>query len=272
VGSAVNVQVIEMRTDDSMHTDQTGHGGRTVIVFGHRGARGEAPENTLAGFDYARRVGVDGFELDVRLSADGQLVVMHDETVDRTTDATGRVSEFTADQLAQLDARRSYPVWPERVSVPTLEQVLDAFADLPRFEIEVKRDTPERLELVCAQLITIIARYDLAGRATVSSFDETALRIVRRLAPQLPRAYIGAYDELRYLTTAIDLGCAQADIPLASNAPELVREAQARGLVVTGWLGNSEEEVESLVAWNVDHITTDYPSLALDVLKGLSSE
>ena len=95
-----------------------------MIVFGHRGARGEAPENTLSGFGFALGLGVDGLELDVRLSADGQLVVIHDETVDRTTDAAGPVAAFRADQLARLDARGSCPEWPQRVGVPTLEQVL----------------------------------------------------------------------------------------------------------------------------------------------------
>ena len=239
-----------------------------MIVFGHRGARGEAPENTLAGFGYARRLGVDGLELDVRLSADRQLVVIHDETVDRTTDATRPVAQYTADQLSRLDARGSCPEWPERVVVPTLEQVLDAYADTPRFEIEIKRDTPARLEEVCARLAAMIARYDLVGRATVSSFDQTALSLVRRLAPDLPRAYIGAYDEPHYLETAVALGCAQVDIPLASNSPALVREAQSRGLAVTGWLGNSWSDVRTLVDWGVDHITTDYPRLALAELNG----
>jgi len=234
-----------------------------VIVFGHRGGRGEAPENTLAGFAFALGLGVDGLELDVRLSADGQLVVIHDETVDRTTDATGPVAAFTADQLALLDARGSCPEWPERVGVPTLEQVLDAYAGTPRFEIEVKRDTPERLEEVCARLAMIIARYDPGGRATVSSFDPTALNIMRRLAPDLPRAYIGAYDERHYLDTALELGCTQVDIPLSSKSPGTVREAQARGLAVTGWLGNTTEELRTLGDWRVDHITTDYPSVAL---------
>ena len=234
-----------------------------MIVFGHRGARGEAPENTLAGFAFALGLGVDGLELDVRLSADGQLVVIHDETVDRTTDATGPVAAFTADQLALLDARGSCPEWPERVGVPTLEQVLDACAGTPRFEIEVKRDRPERLEEGCARLAEIVAHYDLGGRATVSSFEPTALSIMRRLAPDLPRAYIGAYDERHYLDTALELGCTQVDIPLSSKSPGTVREAQAWGLAVTGWLGNTTEEQRTLGDWRGDHHTTDYPSGAV---------
>src|SRR5439155_21621382 len=77
-----------------------------MLLFGHRGARGEAPENTLAGFAHARRAGVAAFELDVRPTADGRLAVIHDATVDRTTNATGAVSDFTAADLARLDARR----------------------------------------------------------------------------------------------------------------------------------------------------------------------
>ena len=239
-----------------------------MILFGHRGARGEAPENTLAGFARARRAGVAAFELDVRLSADDQVVVIHDATVDRTTDAAGAVSAFTAAQLARLDARGAFPQWTDPVGVPRLDEVLDAYAaDVVRFAVEIKSDTPERLERVGRSVLAQVERRRLRDRVTVTSFDAVALEIVRRIAPDVPRAYIGAYDTPAFLETALRLGCAQADVPLARGSAEVVREAHAVGLRVVGWLGNTAEELAALVAWGVDGITTDYPTRAVAYLR-----
>ncbi|MBI3974563.1 MAG: glycerophosphodiester phosphodiesterase [Chloroflexi bacterium] len=238
-----------------------------MLVFGHRGARGEAPENTLAGFAYARRLGVAAFELDVRLSADEQLVVIHDTTVDRTTDASGPVSAFTAAELARLDARAGFAGWPAPVGVPRLVDVLDVYAGAVCFAIEVKTDAPERLERVCALLAAAIERYRLLGNVTVTSFDPVALEIMRRLAADVPRAYIGAYDAPAFLETARRLGCAQADVPLARGSAAVVRAAQAHGLRVIGWQGNTRDDLEKLVTWGVDGLTSDYPSRALAFLR-----
>jgi glycerophosphoryl diester phosphodiesterase len=239
-----------------------------MIVVGHRGAKGEAPENTLAGFDYARRLGVGVIELDVRLSADLELVVIHDQTVDRTTNTTGLVADYRAAELGRLDARGACPHWPEPVGIPTLDQVLADYSDPngPRLQIEVKPDSPERIELICERLAALLSRADIGRRATVSSFDPFALRTIRRLAPELSCAYIGAYDEPAFLQLALELGCRQADIPLATGSPATVREAQSRGLLVTGWFGNTLDELRALVAWGVDHLITDHPTLALKFL------
>jgi glycerophosphoryl diester phosphodiesterase len=242
-----------------------------VLVVGHRGARGEAPENTLAGFGHALRAGVVALELDVRLSADGELVVIHDATVGRTTGATGSVAELTAAQLAALDARAAFPDWPappDQSAVPRLADVLDAFAAVGRcFAIEIKSDTPERLERVSVALATLIERYRLLGRVTVTSFDPVALDLMRGRAPAVPRAYIGAYNTPAFLETALRLGCRQADVPLKTGSKEAVRQAQARGLRVVGWLGNTPDDLAALLDWGVDGITSDYPTRALAFLR-----
>jgi glycerophosphoryl diester phosphodiesterase len=240
---------------------------RGIVLYGHRGARGEAPENTLPGFAYARRVGVEAFELDVRLSGDHELVVIHDETVDRTTDGTGRVAHLTAAALARLDARAAFPHWPERAGVPTLDEVLATFPDLPAWQIEIKADAPERLERVCARLARLISRYGIEERVVVASFDASALRLMRRAAPELPLAYIGRYDSPSYLETALALRCAGACVPHRTSTRELVHQAQARGLAITGWLGNTPQELELLLDWGVDSITSDYPSVAVPWLR-----
>lgn len=240
-----------------------------MILFGHRGAKGEAPENTMTGFAYARRVGVRAFEIDVRLTADHEVILLHDASVDRTTDGSGAAAELTWAQIAALDARAGFRDWPEPCRVPMLEEFLSVYADseIARLEIEIKRDTPERLEILSETLISLIGRYGVADRIMLSSFAPDALRTVRRIAPELPRSYIGAYDHPHFLETALDLGCAQADIPLKTGSLEMVRAAHAHDLRVTGWPGNTREEIEALIRWEVDGITTDFPSQALGFLE-----
>ncbi|HEV2124393.1 MAG TPA: glycerophosphodiester phosphodiesterase, partial [Chloroflexota bacterium] len=174
---------------------------------------------------------------------------------------------LTTAELSRLDARGAFPEWPEASGVPRLSEVLDAFAGTVHFAIEIKSDTPERLELVCAALVGAIHYYRLPPRVTVTSFDPIALEIMRRRAPAISRAYIGAYDTPAFLETALRLDCTQADIPHARGSADVVREAQARGLRVVGWLGNTVEELQILLDWGVDGITTDYPSRALPFLR-----
>jgi len=238
-----------------------------VILVGHRGAKGEAPENTLAGFQYVRTLGIDAFELDVRLSADEQLVVVHDATVDRTTDGTGPVSAFDASELARLDARAEHPDWPVRVGVPTLAELLEAFPDAGHWELEIKSDAPDRMERICRQLARMVKEYGLRGRATVTSFHPVALELIATAAPDLPRCFIARFDALDSLETARELGCAQVAIPLKTGSAEMVAASRAAGMRVAGWQGNSPEDIRTLVGWGVDQITTDFPTMALDTLR-----
>lgn len=240
-----------------------------TAVCGHRGACGEAPENTLAGFAHAVAVGVDRIELDVRLSADEQLVVIHDETVDRTTDGTGRVADLTAAQLRRLDARRTCATWPERVGVPTFNEVLDQVAETAGLglEVELKRDAPERLERVCASVARALRERAIDERVVVSSFDLGALEIMRSIASHLRRAFITAEHPRDPIATAARLGCSQIDIRRTNLSRDAVDEAHARGLAVTAWFGNSVDEVRTLLECGADTITTDLPSLALPLVR-----
>jgi glycerophosphoryl diester phosphodiesterase len=242
----------------------------TPVIYGHRGARGEAPENTVTGFAYAQRIGVTAFELDVHLSSDQELVVIHDPDVDRTTNGHGPVSAFTASELAALDARAAFPAWPEPSGVPRLVDVLDAFAGTQAFQIEIKTNAPDVLEIVAQKLVDLIGRYAIGDRTEVSSFDPAALAIMRRIAPEIPRAYIGRYDTPEHLATALALGCAGACIPHKTSSRAIVDEAHAFGLHVTGWLGNTQRELRLLLDWSVESITSDFPSVALNVLRAQS--
>src|SRR5690625_794500 len=114
--------------------------------MGHRGARFEAPENTVPGFRYAVGLGLSAVEFDVRLTKDDELVIIHDDTVDRTTNGAGRVADMTLSELQSLDARFRFPYWSEPCTIPTLVDVLNEVGSMETLEIEIKRDEPERLE------------------------------------------------------------------------------------------------------------------------------
>ncbi|HEV8502880.1 MAG TPA: glycerophosphodiester phosphodiesterase family protein [Casimicrobiaceae bacterium] len=238
-----------------------------MILFGHRGARNEAPENTLTGFRHALGAGITAFEFDVHLSADDQLVVIHDSTVDRTTNGSGAVAAMTVAELARLDARSIFPQWPEPASVPTLTEVLDLIAGAEHMELEIKTDRPDRLRRVAGQVLAAIRRYDIAGRVTVTSFDPVALEAVARLAPQQPLGFIAKFETGDDLATALRLGATRCAIPLKTGSRDRVQEAQAAGMRVTGWQGNTRDDIETLLAWGVECITSDYPTLARSVLR-----
>lgn len=237
------------------------------IFFGHRGAAGEAPENTLSGFRYARQAGVRAFELDVRLSADSVAVVLHDENLVRTTGVESSVSRLAVAELAQLDARQGWPDWPEPAPIPTLAAVLEVHNDLLACQIEIKADTAERLELASSLVAGQIDALGLTERVVVTSFEPLALDLLRRKAPYLRRGFIARYDRPEHLETALALECWNACIPLATSDKAIVQEAQAQGLHVTGWLGNSIADLERLLDWQVDSITGDYPGLAIPYLR-----
>jgi len=241
--------------------------GKGVILYGHRGARFEAPENTLTGFRHALRQGIRAFEFDVHLSADDRLVVIHDPTVDRTTDGTGAVADMTVADLARLDARSMFPDWREPASVPTLTEVLDTIAGAEDMEIEIKTDRPDRLQRVAELVLAAIRRYDIAARATVTSFDPVALEAVARLDPKQRLGFIAKFETPDDLATALRVGATHCAIPIKTGCAERVREAHDAGLRVTGWQGNAREDIQTLLAWGVDAITSDYPTLARSVLR-----
>ena len=237
-----------------------------MIVHGHRGARFEAPENTIPGFRYALSLGLRAVEFDIHLTSDDQLVVIHDATVDRTTNGTGAISDLTFEQIRALDARSNFLDWPEPCTVPTFAEVLDVIGQLETFEVEIKTDTPERLERVVPLVLEELERRQLPGDVIVTSFDTTALEILQRVAPDQPRGYIGAWDSPEFLATAKRVGATRACIPFRTGRPELVRAAQEAGMTVTGWPTNTRKEFDEHMRRGVDTICTDAPTTVLEFL------
>lgn len=235
-------------------------------LVAHRGARGEAPENTVAGFRYARGLGLTAVETDVRLSKDDHLVVIHDDTVDRTTNASGHVADFTAAELADLDARGSCPDWPEKVGIPTLDKALDVLLNFSLIQIEIKKDTPERMDAIVHALQAIIREHNIADRVILSSFEEHAVETIARLSPEQDRAFIGPYESGADLDTALRHGCTQADISLKTGSKEIVSRAHDHGLRVVGFQCNDAEALSRALDWGMDAATSDVPSTILPLM------
>lgn len=232
-----------------------------IDIIGHRGAKGEAPENTLAGFSHAKRLGLVGVEFDVRLSRDDVLVVIHDATVDRTTDANGPVSGFTAAELAAMDARGTCPSWPEPVGVPTLAESLDVLAAFDVIQFEIKPDTPERMDRIADRILAEIAERHLEERALVTSFDTRAIEAIQRRAPARARAFIARPDDPDPIGAAQRLGCQQLNLHRYRETPaELAGRARETGLRVGGGPCDTVDDLADALERGMDAVTSDQPS------------
>ena len=154
------------------------------LIFAHRGAREDAPENTLPAFDLALDMKADGIELDVQCSKDGQLMVIHDFTLDKTTNGTGRVSAFTADELFELDAGSHFSAEFAGTRMPTLAQVFDLVGNRGQVNIELKTDDLQGGGEV-EPVIALIQRRKLYEQVIVSSFNPIALIKMRYLDPAI---------------------------------------------------------------------------------------
>jgi glycerophosphoryl diester phosphodiesterase len=242
-------------------------------IWAHRGASDDAPENTLAAFALALEQGADGLELDVTLSADGVPVVIHDDTLDRTTNGYGPVRWQTLAALKQLEA--GYPAQfggqfaGERL--PTLDEVFAAFGPRTRINVELKQDRAPGRPLAPA-VVALIQRHGLARRVIVSSFQFSNLRQVRALDPTLPIGLLytiatGGARLVRWLTG--DLHPEAHHPGCYALAPEQVAWFHAQGLRVNTWTVNAEADLRRFAQAGVDGLITNRPGLAVAVRASL---
>lgn len=207
---------------------------------------GVEPENTLRSFVAAEQAGLDAIELDLHLSRDGALVVMHDPDVDRTTDGSGPIADLTLEELRALNAGRG-----ERV--PVFEEVLDAVA-LP-LQAEIKDVQAARA------LAAVLREHDLAERVEVSSFHDAAVAEIARLVPGVRTALIGSRYGLEIVDRAVETGAATVCLNLRRLTLEIVEEARKRDLRIIGWVVNTQDQLRLVHALELDGATTDYPAL-----------
>jgi len=284
-----------------MTTRKTGsltiHSHPRPLVIAHRGASGLAPENTLAAFALAIGLGADGVEMDVQLAADGRVMVIHDARVNRTTDAVGRVANFTVEQFEGLDAggwferrlllRPRVRAMANRAAViagrdelhfstervPTLDATLDLIAParLQRVYIELKGHRTDKAPLLEATLALVRER-QMEREVTLLSFDHEIIKRVKQVAPHLRTAATFGITGRRLISTRTIINAAQrveADevaLHYALATRRAVTALHAAGLAVSVWTANSKLLMFRLAASGVDGIMTNFPDRLIDVL------
>lgn len=249
-------------------------------LFAHRGASGVAPENTLEAFREGLAAGADRLELDVHASADGRIVVFHDESLDRTTDGSGPLRACTLAQLRRLDAGfrfqdedGQFPWRARQVRIPTLDEVLEAFPDVP-LNVEVKADDGSTIDA----FLEVLDRHDARERVLCAAFEDPIIKRLRALAPQ-------AVTSLSAEEVAEFFGCCMSasfagyrppgkalQVPpdhegMAIVTPAFVRAAHDLDMEVHVWTINDEDEMERLLDLGVDGLMSDFPGRARAVFE-----
>lgn len=250
------------------------------LIIAHQGGGDLWPGNTMFAFQNAADLGVDVLEMDLHIAADGTLVIIHDETVDRTTDGTGEVESMTLDELKQLDAGynwsldngASYPFRGQGITIPALEEVFTAFPDY-RMTIEIKKTDVSMAKPFC----DMIREYDMQDKVLVASFHDERLKEFRAECPEVATSSAKNETTAFVLLTKVFLGGFYSPHFYSLQVPEessgitvmtesFVRAAHARNLAVEPWTINDEETMRKFIEWGVDGIITDRPDLMLKVL------
>jgi glycerophosphoryl diester phosphodiesterase len=247
------------------------------LVFAHRGGRALGPENTIVAFDLGMATGADGLEFDVHLSADGDVVIIHDPTLDRSTTTAGPVAALTAAELAALDATPRFGIDLElpwtgaRAGLPTLREVLARYPAAPMI-IEMKG---ERAELG-ATVVDIVCAARAESRVCLGSFSKAVLAEARRSCPRIPTS-ASSDEALRALQRSwIGLSPGRVVPYRAFQVPEIagrlrvtsrrfIRAVHRAECAVQVWTVNEEADMRRLFDWGVDGIISDRPDLAVRV-------
>lgn len=205
-------------------------------------------------------MGYQAIELDVRLSADKQCVVIHDPTLDRTTAHSGAVAEYTAGALAGMNAAAHFEGWDTAEPVATLDACLECLRGVEGIwvMVEVKRHAAECYPMLCRQICDLGIRHGLQNRMVLASFDPLFVKTAARGAADFSRALIGGGDIL----AGNAYGCDWAMMKHTDVRPDTVRQAQAAGIRVACWTPNTQAELQHIMTSNPDMVITDAPSLA----------
>lgn len=249
-----------------------GNSRASVKIFGHRGAASLAPENTIASIERALADGADAIECDVRITADGVPVLLHDARVDRTTDGSGEIAELSFEEVRRLDAGAGFatggthPFRGRGLRVPTLEEGWRA--GRRRLVLEIKGsslddDGGASARRAATAVAAFLAASDHAA-AIVTSFDPGVLGLVRERVPGVATGVLttAAFDALTNIAAAGEGGHGTCFLPDAVVDPEAVAVAHAAGLAVVAWTVNDPDRLRALAAMGIDGVISDDPGAA----------
>lgn len=236
-----------------------------TLIYGHRGAKGVAPENTLASFQACLDAGVTRCELDVRLSRDNQVMVIHDADLKRLAGIKERVKDKTAAELAQYDIRHAGPAWPHPCPIPTLSEVLDS-CPFEHWQIEIKSLSRKRAVILIQSIVRLCEQFGLADRVVLTSSSHTVLRAAMQQAPELQRGLVAEYGWMDPVRTAQRFQCSLLALNWTLCTERRIRQARDSGLHVSAWTVNDPALMGQLVHYGVDSLITDFPGLAIATL------
>jgi glycerophosphoryl diester phosphodiesterase len=251
------------------------------LVMAHQGGEELWPSNTLFAFERAVDLGVDVLEMDLHVTADGALVLIHDETVDRTTDGSGVVEQMTLAQVKALDAGhywtadegQTYPFRGQGITIATLEEVFEAFPDMPmNIEIKLVQNVP-----VVEPFCQMIRQYGKQDQVLVASFHQDALDAFRATCPEtgtsttqnevinfFARHFVGLAASYSPVVQAVQVPEYRSGIHILTS--RFVQDAHSRGMDVHVWTINEAEDMQRMIDLGVDGIITDRPDILLELL------
>ena len=234
-------------------------------IIGHRGARGEAPENTLAGFQYIHDLGIRAVEFDVRQLKDAELVIMHDDNFLRTTGIDKNLYECSSTELEAYNQAYIWMDWDKQIT-PTLSDALHMMQDFNHLEVEVKAVET----MADAEKLVLTLEQQLQGfekTAIITSFDLKIHHALKQMNSKFQRGLLVENDiQLKAIDQALELECGQIGWMNQLATPELIRATQQEKLKISVWTVNSIERAQQLRDLGIDGLITDFPKLMLQQL------
>lgn len=229
-------------------------------VIAHRGYSGKYPENTMLSFQKAVEAGCDGIELDVQLTKDGEVVVFHDEKVDRTTDGAGAVKDYTLEELKKLNAAKLFPRLTDFEAVPTLDEYCAWMAKNDIFtNIEIKTGV-YYYEDIEKKTVDVIRKYGLEDRIIFSSFNPESLSRTLQLAPEIPCGFLiggSGLGNAGYFCKSCGYAYYHPGFKMLNEA--VIENCRANGIRMNVWTVNDMAELEQLCEWGCDGVITNFP-------------
>ncbi|GAK61113.1 glycerophosphoryl diester phosphodiesterase family protein [Candidatus Vecturithrix granuli] len=237
-------------------------------VIGHRGAAGHAPENTLASFQKGLEFGADMLELDIHMSKDGELIVMHDPRLERTTNGSGYIKDYTVKELKQFDAAKKFEVYRgERI--PTLQEVFDFAKERATFAIEIK-NCPILYPDIEKKLVRLIEKNDLVDNVIVIAFYHPSLKKIKEYNPEITTGILYAAGLVEPWSVAETVGADALHPEYDYTLADIIEAAHQRGYPVHPWTINSAEDMQRWIDYGVDGIASDFPDVLAGIVKNRS--
>lgn len=244
------------------------------IIIAHRGAMGHAPENTLAAYELAVKMGANAVEIDLRQTIDGELVAFHDASINRTTNGKGKFNKFTYEELKKLDAGSWFSNEFKNEKIPTLQEIINILPDSVLLIIELKGsndDYPGFEENV----ISLIKKNNYEKNVILKSFDYKVLERLRKHAPTIPQIFVYAF-RIPFIGITIGTGITfksifSLDVEYLQPhryfvSEEFVRKAEKKGYKVISWGVDSRNEIINALEIGVHGIETDFPDRVLSII------